>query len=46
MRHSTLVEVTQLILEACTNLRPEIIRHGFLKCSISNTLDGTEADIL
>ena len=46
MRQPTLVEATQWILDAWTHLSPEIVRHEFLKCSISNALDVTRGDIL
>ena len=44
MRQPTLVEVVCWIHSVWQELDPAIIQRGFLKCSISNALDGTEDD--
>uniref|UniRef100_K7GHM1 Uncharacterized protein n=1 Tax=Pelodiscus sinensis TaxID=13735 RepID=K7GHM1_PELSI len=46
MRTLTLQDVTQWIADVWVELDPSIIRKGFLKCSISYTMDGSEDDAL
>jgi len=41
MRQPTLVDVAQWILATWKDLDPAVIHNGFLKCCISNALDGT-----
>ena len=36
----------KVVKDAWNNLDPSVIRNGFLKCCISNALDGSEDDIL
>uniref|UniRef100_K7GJK9 HTH CENPB-type domain-containing protein n=1 Tax=Pelodiscus sinensis TaxID=13735 RepID=K7GJK9_PELSI len=46
MRTPTLQDVTQWIADVWAELDPAIIRKGFLKCRISNAMDGSEDDAL
>uniref|UniRef100_K7FV89 HTH CENPB-type domain-containing protein n=1 Tax=Pelodiscus sinensis TaxID=13735 RepID=K7FV89_PELSI len=46
MRTPTLQDVTQWIVDVCVELDPAIIRKRFLKCSISNAMDGSKDDAL
>ena len=46
MRAPSLVIVCEWFREAWQQLDPAIIRKAFLKCGISNALDGTEDDYL
>ena len=46
MRKPELEEICQWIVDAWQELDPQIIVHSFKKCCISNTLDGSEDDIL
>ena len=42
----TLLEVVEWVLSVWNELNPAIIKKGFLKCCISNNLDGSQDDIL
>lgn len=42
----TLVEIVQWIDKIWLNLNPQLIVKGFLKCCISNAVDGSEDDFL
>jgi len=44
MRQPTLVNVAQWILATWKDLDPAVIHNGFLKCCISNALDGSDDD--
>uniref|UniRef100_K7FMC7 HTH CENPB-type domain-containing protein n=1 Tax=Pelodiscus sinensis TaxID=13735 RepID=K7FMC7_PELSI len=46
MRIPTLQDVTLWIADVWLELYPAMIRKGFLKCSISNAVDGSEDDAL
>lgn len=46
MRAPTLVEIALWIRDAWNDLSPAIIRRAFLKCCISNKLDGSEDDVI
>jgi len=46
MRAPSLVTVCEWVRDAWQQLDPAIIRKAFLKCGISNALDGTEDDYL
>ncbi|GFT11701.1 pogo transposable element with KRAB domain [Trichonephila clavipes] len=45
MRHASL-EIEQWIIKAWNEIKPDLIQKSFKKCSISNSLDGTEDDYL
>ena len=42
----SLTTVTSWVLEACRGLPKEMVARSFKKCGISNSIDGTEDDIL
>jgi hypothetical protein len=46
LRKPTVTNLCQWILQAWEDLNPNTIIRGFKKCSISNSLDGTEDDML
>ena len=45
-RKPTPLEVVRWVLSVWNDLDPAIIKKGFLKCCISNNLDGLQDDIL
>ena len=45
-RKPTLLEVVYRVLSVWNELDPAIIKKGFLKCCITNNLDGLQDDIL
>ncbi|GFX46654.1 hypothetical protein TNCV_4038051 [Trichonephila clavipes] len=42
MRHASLEIVCEWIMKAWNEIKPDLIQKSFKKCSISNSLDGTE----
>ena len=46
IRKPDLRQICQWILESWSAISPDIIKRSFLKCCITNALDGTEDDIL
>ena len=46
IRKPDLRQICQCILESWSAISPDIFKRSFLKCCITNTLDGTEDDIL
>ncbi|GFW97453.1 hypothetical protein TNCV_4991291 [Trichonephila clavipes] len=46
MRHANLEIVCEWIIKAWNEIKPDLIQKSFKKCSISNSLDGTEDDDL
>ncbi|GFW90844.1 hypothetical protein TNCV_2418381 [Trichonephila clavipes] len=46
MRHASLEIVFEWIIKAWNEIKPSLIQKPFKKCSISNSLDGTEDDYL
>ena len=46
MRILTLLDVVEWIAKVWHELDPTIIRKGFMKCSIANAMDGSQADAL
>ncbi|GFW64794.1 DDE-1 domain-containing protein [Trichonephila clavipes] len=46
MRHASLEIVCEWIIKAWNEIKPDLIQKSFKKCSISNSLDGTEDDYL
>ncbi|MCU7901214.1 MAG: hypothetical protein KZQ66_03680, partial [Candidatus Thiodiazotropha sp. (ex Lucinoma aequizonata)] len=46
MRKPELQDVCQWIVDAWTELDPAIIVRAFKKCCISNSMDGTEDDVI
>jgi len=46
IRKPDLSQICQWILDSWNSISPDTIRRSFLKCCITNALDGTEDDIL
>ena len=46
IRKPDLSQICQWILDSSNSISPDTIRCSFLKCCITNTLDGTKDDIL
>ena len=46
IQNPRLHQICQWILESWTAISPDTIKCSFLKCCITNTLDGTKDDIL
>ncbi|GFU73219.1 pogo transposable element with KRAB domain [Trichonephila clavipes] len=46
MRHVSLEIVCEWIIKAWNEIKPDFIQKSFKKCSVSNSIDGTEDDII